>query len=73
MYFFQKECILPSLTSIIKYNSEGKYLKKILGNNLKFTFIKTHSNVQFQIFSPKILFILSNKLLSKGSMAKTFQ
>lgn len=25
----------------------------MLGNNLKFSFIKTYSNVQFQVFSPK--------------------
>ena len=37
-YFFHKEFIL-SLT-IIKYNGEGRYLKKIFGNNLKFSFTK---------------------------------
>lgn len=71
MDFFHREFILPTLT-IIKYNNgEETYLKKILGNNLKFSFIKTH--VRFQIFSPQTLFILSNKWLSRGSMAKTFQ
>lgn len=50
MYFI--EFILSALTSI-KYNGEGKYLRKMLGNNLKFSFIKTYSNVKFQVFPPK--------------------